>query len=208
MIDQLSSNPNMLLACWYLSAFFLGERQYFLCSCVIIVVWGHHHSKDWGHLWITFFSMYGWDLLSKTKEFVSKPKHFSLRSIWRSIIIILIIITIHQPCWYSQCVRLHLSLRVPLPVLFIPVCPTPGVVLLDVKEKTQASIMEKLVDEMANKKAIDPNNKDGILRALLQDRRYIIHWHWAGLNRLRAELVYLLAHGTLLSTIQLPSLSI
>ncbi|KAG5280324.1 hypothetical protein AALO_G00087780 [Alosa alosa] len=45
-----------------------------------------------------------------------------------------------------------------------------GVVLLDMKEKTLASIMEKLVDEMANKKAIDPSNKDGVLNILLQNR--------------------------------------
>ncbi|XP_076123161.1 solute carrier family 4 member 1b (Diego blood group) isoform X1 [Alosa pseudoharengus] len=45
-----------------------------------------------------------------------------------------------------------------------------GVVLLDMKETTLASIMEKLVDEMANKKAIDPSNKDGVLNVLLQKR--------------------------------------
>ncbi|XP_031434629.1 solute carrier family 4 member 1b (Diego blood group) [Clupea harengus] len=45
-----------------------------------------------------------------------------------------------------------------------------GVVLLDIKENTLASIMERIVDEMANKKAIDPNNKDAVLNALLQNR--------------------------------------
>ncbi|XP_062388473.1 solute carrier family 4 member 1b (Diego blood group) isoform X2 [Sardina pilchardus] len=47
---------------------------------------------------------------------------------------------------------------------------TTGVVVLDMKEGELAGIMEKLVDEMANKKAIDPGNKDGVLNVLLQDR--------------------------------------
>ncbi|KAL2101720.1 hypothetical protein ACEWY4_003481 [Coilia grayii] len=47
-----------------------------------------------------------------------------------------------------------------------------GVVLLDMKEKTLVSIMETLVEELANRKAINPNNKDGVLNALLQNHRH------------------------------------
>ncbi|XP_063072664.1 solute carrier family 4 member 1b (Diego blood group) [Engraulis encrasicolus] len=45
-----------------------------------------------------------------------------------------------------------------------------GVVLLDMNEKELSDIMEKLVDEMVNRKTMDPANKVGVLNALLQNR--------------------------------------
>ncbi|XP_028825383.1 solute carrier family 4 member 1b (Diego blood group) [Denticeps clupeoides] len=45
-----------------------------------------------------------------------------------------------------------------------------GVVLFDREECTLASICEKLVEEMVNKREINPTDREGVLQALLQER--------------------------------------
>uniref|UniRef100_A0A671U792 Anion exchange protein n=1 Tax=Sparus aurata TaxID=8175 RepID=A0A671U792_SPAAU len=48
----------------------------------------------------------------------------------------------------------------------------PGVTILDCEERTLASIAEKMVNEMVNKREIRPGDKEGVLKSLLQNRRY------------------------------------
>ncbi|XP_030629463.1 solute carrier family 4 member 1b (Diego blood group) [Chanos chanos] len=45
-----------------------------------------------------------------------------------------------------------------------------GVVLLDREERTLDNIIQKTVDEMVNRKEIRPGDKDGVLKALMQNR--------------------------------------
>uniref|UniRef100_A0A7N8Y103 Anion exchange protein n=1 Tax=Mastacembelus armatus TaxID=205130 RepID=A0A7N8Y103_9TELE len=47
-----------------------------------------------------------------------------------------------------------------------------GVIIFDCEEKTLSSIAEKVVKEMVNKKEIRPGDQDGVLKSLLQNRRY------------------------------------
>lgn len=44
--------------------------------------------------------------------------------------------------------------------------------ILDCEERTLASIAEKMVNEMVNKREIRPGDKEGVLKSLLQNRRY------------------------------------
>ncbi|KAG7248229.1 hypothetical protein CRUP_008431, partial [Coryphaenoides rupestris] len=46
-----------------------------------------------------------------------------------------------------------------------------GVVMLDCKEQSLATIAEKMVDELVRKKEIRPGDRDGVLNALIQNRR-------------------------------------
>lgn len=46
-----------------------------------------------------------------------------------------------------------------------------GVVMLDREELSLSSIMEKIVDEMIEKKEIRPGDRDEVLQALMQNRR-------------------------------------
>uniref|UniRef100_A0A671U586 Anion exchange protein n=1 Tax=Sparus aurata TaxID=8175 RepID=A0A671U586_SPAAU len=46
------------------------------------------------------------------------------------------------------------------------------VTILDCEERTLASIAEKMVNEMVNKREIRPGDKEGVLKSLLQNRRY------------------------------------
>uniref|UniRef100_A0A8C9YCN3 Anion exchange protein n=1 Tax=Sander lucioperca TaxID=283035 RepID=A0A8C9YCN3_SANLU len=46
-----------------------------------------------------------------------------------------------------------------------------GVTVFDCEEQTLASIAEKMVKEMVNKKAIRPEDQEGVLKSLLQNRR-------------------------------------
>ncbi|XP_030257135.1 solute carrier family 4 member 1b (Diego blood group) [Sparus aurata] len=46
----------------------------------------------------------------------------------------------------------------------------PGVTILDCEERTLASIAEKMVNEMVNKREIRPGDKEGVLKSLLQNR--------------------------------------
>ena len=48
----------------------------------------------------------------------------------------------------------------------------PGVTIFDCEEKTLATIAEKMVTEMVNKKEIRAGDREGVLRSLLQNRRY------------------------------------
>uniref|UniRef100_A0A671U575 Anion exchange protein n=1 Tax=Sparus aurata TaxID=8175 RepID=A0A671U575_SPAAU len=45
----------------------------------------------------------------------------------------------------------------------------PGVTILDCEERTLASIAEKMVNEMVNKREIRPGDKEGVLKSLLQN---------------------------------------
>ncbi|XP_019961533.1 solute carrier family 4 member 1b (Diego blood group) [Paralichthys olivaceus] len=45
-----------------------------------------------------------------------------------------------------------------------------GVTIFDCEERTLATIAEKMVNEMVNKKEIRPGDRDGVLKALLQNR--------------------------------------
>lgn len=47
-----------------------------------------------------------------------------------------------------------------------------GVTIFDCEEQTLATIAEKMVTEMVNKKEIRPGDQEGVLKALLQNRRY------------------------------------
>lgn len=44
--------------------------------------------------------------------------------------------------------------------------------MFDCEEKTLAGIAEKMVSEMVNKKEIRPGDREGVLKSLLQNRRY------------------------------------
>lgn len=46
-----------------------------------------------------------------------------------------------------------------------------GVVMLDREETSLPSIMDKIVDEMIEKKEIRPGDQDEVLKALKQNRR-------------------------------------
>uniref|UniRef100_A0A673C5F9 Band 3 anion exchange protein-like n=1 Tax=Sphaeramia orbicularis TaxID=375764 RepID=A0A673C5F9_9TELE len=46
-----------------------------------------------------------------------------------------------------------------------------GVVIFDCEEQSLASVAEKMVKEMVNKKEIRPGDREGVLKSLLQDRR-------------------------------------
>uniref|UniRef100_A0A3P8TUQ6 Anion exchange protein n=1 Tax=Amphiprion percula TaxID=161767 RepID=A0A3P8TUQ6_AMPPE len=52
-----------------------------------------------------------------------------------------------------------------------------GVMLFDCEEKTLATIAEKMVSEMVNKKEIRPGDREEVLKALLQNRRYALRHH-------------------------------
>uniref|UniRef100_A0AAQ5Z2S5 Anion exchange protein n=1 Tax=Amphiprion ocellaris TaxID=80972 RepID=A0AAQ5Z2S5_AMPOC len=52
-----------------------------------------------------------------------------------------------------------------------------GVTLFDCEEKTLATIAEKMVSEMVNKKEIRPGDREEVLKALLQNRRYALRHH-------------------------------
>uniref|UniRef100_A0A3Q1GMS0 Anion exchange protein n=1 Tax=Acanthochromis polyacanthus TaxID=80966 RepID=A0A3Q1GMS0_9TELE len=52
-----------------------------------------------------------------------------------------------------------------------------GVTLFDCEEKTLATIAEKMVGEMVNKKEIRPGDREEVLKALLQNRRYPLRHH-------------------------------
>lgn len=47
-----------------------------------------------------------------------------------------------------------------------------GVTIFDCEEQTLAGIAEKMVNEMVNKNEIRPGDKEGVLKSLLQNRRY------------------------------------
>ena len=44
--------------------------------------------------------------------------------------------------------------------------------IFDCEEQTLATIAEKMVGEMVNKKEIRPGDREGVLKALLQNRWY------------------------------------
>uniref|UniRef100_A0A665WL00 Anion exchange protein n=1 Tax=Echeneis naucrates TaxID=173247 RepID=A0A665WL00_ECHNA len=47
-----------------------------------------------------------------------------------------------------------------------------GVTIFDCEERTMATVAEKMVTEMVNKKEIRPADREGVLKALLRQRRY------------------------------------
>ncbi|XP_010778846.1 band 3 anion exchange protein-like [Notothenia coriiceps] len=51
-----------------------------------------------------------------------------------------------------------------------------GVTIFDCEEQTFASIAEKMVNEMVNKKEIKPESKEGVLKSLLQNHRYSFNY--------------------------------
>lgn len=49
---------------------------------------------------------------------------------------------------------------------------TQGVMIFDCEEKTLADIAEKIVSEMVNKKEIRPENREDMVKVLLQNDRF------------------------------------
>lgn len=49
---------------------------------------------------------------------------------------------------------------------------TQGVMIFDCEEKTLADIAEKIVSEMVNKKEIRPENREDMVKVLLQNHRF------------------------------------
>uniref|UniRef100_A0A665WKJ5 Solute carrier family 4 member 1 n=1 Tax=Echeneis naucrates TaxID=173247 RepID=A0A665WKJ5_ECHNA len=54
-----------------------------------------------------------------------------------------------------------------------------GVTIFDCEERTMATVAEKMVTEMVNKKEIRPADREGVLKALLRQRRYPPRHHTA-----------------------------
>jgi len=58
--------------------------------------------------------------------------------------------------------------------------------MLDCEEQSLATIAEKMVDELVRKKEIRPGDRDGVLNALIQNRRLAQNPKLTSLKRYRS----------------------
>uniref|UniRef100_A0A3Q3RBF5 Anion exchange protein n=1 Tax=Monopterus albus TaxID=43700 RepID=A0A3Q3RBF5_MONAL len=66
----------------------------------------------------------------------------------------------------------HISLLTFKSLIQLRCAMNTGVTIFDCEERTWATIAEKIVKEMVNKKEIRPGDQEGVLNSLLQNRRY------------------------------------
>lgn len=72
---------------------------------------------------------------------------------------------------FSIVESLFTSIETSTHLTFAVVMIFSGVVMLDREESSLSSIAEKMVDALVSKKEIRSGDRDGVLRALLQNRR-------------------------------------